>query len=219
MAKKIKVCKDGPYLVTGNVPLREEIIGVDSEGTSDKWIEGKKFPDQDQYTLCRCGKSTNKPYCSGGHTVTQFDSTETADNKSFEEKAEVIKGPGIDLKDAEELCARARFCDRAQGVWQATLESDDEEAKKLVIEESCNCPSGRLVACEKSGKPIEPKLNQEISTIEDPAMTSSGPLWVKGGIPVESADGKEYQARNRVTLCRCGKSKNKPFCDASHVEK
>src|SRR6266536_1245907 len=44
-----------------------------------------------------------------------------------------------------------------------------------------------------------------------------GPLWVRGGVPVEAADGFEYEVRNRVTLCRCGYSKNKPFCDGSHV--
>ncbi|MHB8164175.1 MAG: CDGSH iron-sulfur domain-containing protein [Methanoregula sp.] len=33
------------------------------------------------------------------------------------------------------------------------------------------------------------------------------------------ADGKPYTVRNRVTLCRCGKSGNKPFCDGSHVER
>jgi CDGSH-type Zn-finger protein len=41
---------------------------------------------------------------------------------------------------------------------------------------------------------------------------------VKGGVPVESADGTVYEVRNRVTLCRCGKSTNKPFCDGTHID-
>ena len=45
----------------------------------------------------------------------------------------------------------------------------------------------------------------------------SGPLWVRGGVPVVSADGTPYEIRNRVTLCRCGASQNKPFCDGSHA--
>jgi hypothetical protein len=54
-------------------------------------------------------------------------------------------------------------------------------------------------------------------------VTRNGPykhglLWVRGGIPVVSADGKPYTVRNRLTLCRCGKSRNKPFCDGSHVQ-
>jgi len=40
---------------------------------------------------------------------------------------------------------------------------------------------------------------------------------VKGDVPIVSADGKAYETRNRVTLCRCGKSKNKPFCDGFHI--
>ena len=48
-------------------------------------------------------------------------------------------------------------------------------------------------------------------------MEVSGPLWVRGGVPVVSADGYEYEVRNRVTLCRCGSSENKPFCDGSHA--
>lgn len=47
-------------------------------------------------------------------------------------------------------------------------------------------------------------------------MIRDGPLWVRGGIPVESSDGATYEVRNRVTLCRCGRSSNKPFCDGTH---
>ena len=42
-------------------------------------------------------------------------------------------------------------------------------------------------------------------------------IWVKGGIRIEGADGRSYEIRNRVTLCRCGQSSNKPFCDGTHV--
>jgi D-arabinose 1-dehydrogenase-like Zn-dependent alcohol dehydrogenase len=52
---------------------------------------------------------------------------------------------------------------------------------------------------------------------EIPALGCSGPLWVRGGITVESGDGTRYETRNRVTLCRCGASSNKPFCDGSHA--
>jgi CDGSH-type Zn-finger protein len=41
---------------------------------------------------------------------------------------------------------------------------------------------------------------------------------VSGGIPIQSADGFVHEKRNRVTLCRCGQSKNKPFCDGTHCE-
>ena len=90
------------------------------------------------------------------------------------------------------------------------------ERKNLEIKQACDCPSGRLTACE-NGKDIEPKFEKSIGVIEDPESGVSGPLWIRGGIPVESASGEQYEVRNRVTLCRCGKSKNKPFCNGSHM--
>ena len=45
-----------------------------------------------------------------------------------------------------------------------------------------------------------------------------GPIYVRGGIPIASLDGTPYEVRNRVALCRCGASQNKPFCDGSHVD-
>ncbi|MFR7812811.1 MAG: CDGSH iron-sulfur domain-containing protein [Butyricimonas faecihominis] len=42
-------------------------------------------------------------------------------------------------------------------------------------------------------------------------------LFVRGGIPIDDTEGVRYELRNRVTLCRCGASSNKPFCDGTHV--
>jgi len=96
--------------------------------------------------------------------------------------------------------------------------SMDPKARQMAIEIAGQCPTGRLVVCEKrTGKPIEPNFEKSITVLEDPGRHCSGPLWVKGGIPIQSADGTEYEVRNRVTLCRCGKSSNKPFCDGTHI--
>jgi len=69
---------------------------------------------------------------------------------------------------------------------------------------------------KKTGETVEPVLEKGIGFILDPAIGGNGPYWIRGGIPIFSADGKPYEVRNRVTLCRCGKSANKPFCDSSH---
>ncbi|HPS28506.1 MAG TPA: CDGSH iron-sulfur domain-containing protein [Candidatus Paceibacterota bacterium] len=218
--RKIKITKDGPYVVSGNIPLDKETILTDEKGCSYKWEKGEKYPQQENYSLCRCGQSKHKPYCDGSHASVHFDGTETASTKPYNELAQTIEGPGLDLKDVRELCASARFCDREEGAWALTQEfSGDPEAKKLAIEECGNCPSGRLVAIDKeTGQPIEPKFEPSISLVEDPEAKVSGPLWVKGGIKVESARGENYESRNRVTLCRCGKSHNKPYCDGSHIK-
>ena len=88
----------------------------------------------------------------------------------------------------------------------------------MAVREACNCPAGRLMI-KKNGTDeiIEPKLDKEISALEDTAIPCSAGLFVKGKIRIEGADGKVYEIRNRQVLCRCGKSANKPFCDGSHA--
>ena len=216
---KVIIKKDGPYAVSGGLPLSKEIIGTDKDGNSVKWVKGEEYPKKETYELCRCGQSKNHPYCDGMHTVVGFDGKETATKRKFLEQAEKISGPGVELLDAEEFCAGVRFCHDNDGrVWDLTRDSGDPKSKKIAIKQACNCASGRLVACEKKTKElIEPHHEPSICLIEDPEAKASGPIWLKGGIPLESADGTKYETRNRVTLCRCGMSTNKPFCDSRHV--
>jgi len=215
---KIKIVKDGPYLVSGSLPLQKEYIEIDKKGEAVRWSKGQRYPKQETYALCRCGKSVNKPYCTGTHAEVGFFGKETATEKRYLDQSERTSGPKLDLTDAVSFCASGRFCDRGKGTWQLTRESDDPKARKMAVDQACNCPSGRLVAWDKkSGKPAEPKSKKSISLAEDPQAQASGPIWVKGGVLVESADGKAYEIRNRVTLCRCGSSENKPFCDGTHM--
>jgi CDGSH-type Zn-finger protein len=215
--KRIKVSKNGPYLVSGGIPVLKQAIVADSEGTALAWHVDAKYQQQEKCGLCRCGQSKNKPFCDGTHLKIGFVGTETADNEPYLANPKVLDSSALALADAEELCASARFCHRAGGIWNILQDSDNPQTKQTVIEEACDCPSGRLVVHDKkTRKAIEPNLEKSIVAIEDPSVGVSGPLWVRGCIPVESADGKTYQVRNRVTLCRCGKSQNKPFCDSSH---
>ena len=215
---KVIIIKDGPYLVSGGLPLAKEIIFCDKEGIPIKWAKGDKYPAQKTYLLCRCGQSKKMPYCDKTHQSIHFDGTETASRKKFSELAKKISGPSLVLSDAQEFCASARFCDRGDGVWQLTKDSDNPKSRNIAIQEAVNCPAGRLVVKDKkTGKVIEPKFKPSIGLVEDIGQRVSGPIWLKGGVQVVSSDGKAYEIRNRVTLCRCGKSTNKPFCDATHV--
>jgi len=169
---KVVVTRNGCYLVSGGIPLTRQTIGTDSAGESEKWSEGETFPTKESYALCRCGRSSTKP-----------------------------------------------FCDPHGKVWNQVTGTQDPQVRANFIRQVGNCPSGRLVAWERaSGAAIEPDLQKSIGVIEDPAERVSGPLWLRGGIPVIAADGFAYEVRNRVTLCRCGASANKPFCDGSHVK-
>jgi len=214
----VLIAKDGPYLVSGNVPLSRQTIVTDEDGGSEAWKEGKAFPAQESYALCRCGQSKKKPFCDGAHTRIKFDGSETASREPYLKQAQLLDGPDLALTDAESLCAFGRFCDPNGKVWNQVARSDEPGTRASFIRQVENCPAGRLVAWDKAtGKPLERKYAPSIGLIEDPAQQCSGPLWLRGEIPLTSADGFAYEVRNRVTLCRCGQSRNKPFCDGTHA--
>lgn len=215
---KIIVKKNGPYFIAGKLPLRKEYITVDDEGIPVAWSPGDLYPENASHALCRCGHSSRHPFCDGTHGKIGFDGTETSSKQSYNELSSKFTGPELLLTDARVFCASAHFCHRASGTWVLAGRSSDPEAKATAIEQAYNCPSGRLVAWERgTTEPVEPEFAPSISVVEDPGKNVSGPLWVKGGVPVESSDGEQYEIRNRITLCRCGRSSNKPFCNGAHL--
>ncbi len=215
----IKIAADGPYLLYGNPPIDQEIILPNEEGSAWVYQKGKHFEtNENPVYLCRCGLSKNKPFCDGAHKHADWDSTETASHRPLLENAEVIEGPTMVLADNESYCAFARFCDAYGRIWSLVERAESEEERALVRREAEHCPAGRLVVWDKETETIyEPPFEPSIGIIEDPGIKVSGPIWVKGGIRIEGADGKSYEIRNRVTLCRCGQSSNKPFCDGTHA--
>jgi len=216
---KVTIGKDGPYRVSGGVPLIRETIGVNEAGDSVAWVEDiAPSPPGAAYFLCRCGASKTKPFCDGSHAEIGFDGTETASRAPYLEQAGVLEGPALVLADAEALCAYGRFCDRAGKVWNTVAEARTPTERAAFIEQVGQCPSGRLVALDRTtGEAVEPELPPSIALVEDPQQDCAGPLWVRGGIAIADTDGTAWEVRNRVTLCRCGASNNKPFCDGSHA--
>jgi CDGSH-type Zn-finger protein len=215
---KITVTKNGPYRVTGSVPLAVAMIETNAEGESIAWGAGRSFRASERVALCRCGGSANKPFCDGTHAIIGFDGTETASREPYVRQAELLDGPAMQLADAQILCAFARFCDPNGQVWSQVGSSDIPQTRANLIRQAGACPSGRLVPIDKaSGQAVEPDLPQSIGVVEDPGQECSGPLWVRGGIELIGSDGTAYEVRNRMTLCRCGRSENKPFCNGSHA--
>jgi CDGSH-type Zn-finger protein len=209
---RIKIAEDGPYRVTGAPLVRMRRV-PDEDGEMLRWERGAILHHDETYDLCRCGQSATKPFCDGTERTNGFDGTETADRgPTADRRFEYGDGP-VALTDDQTLCARATFCDaRSTDAWALAEQTEDPEKRAMLIRMVQRCPSGRL-AYHLPPDPsfVEEDLSPEIAVVDD------GPLWVRGRIPVEAADGFEYEVRNRVTLCRCGNSKNKPFCDGSHV--
>lgn len=210
--QQISVSENGPYLVTGGPPVRRRAPIVSEQGEPLTWKSGEQIETKDRFALCRCGGSGNKPFCDGTHARAGFDGTETAPTDTYDERRKQFPGTGIDVYDDRSICEHAGFCaNHASNVWKMADKTDDTIVRAQVMAMIERCPSGALTF-EVDGDVIEPELPSEIGVITD------GPLWVTGGIPVARSDGEPLETRNRVTLCRCGGSNNKPLCDGTHKE-
>lgn len=209
---RITVQQDGPYVVQGGLPLVRKSAIVTEHGEPIGWrVDGEVAAPQ-TYSLCRCGQSANKPFCDDSHLRVGFDGTETASKLAGVSDREVFPGTGVVMRDTPSLCTSAGFCgNRRTKVWRMIADTDDTQVRAALMAMVERCPSGRLTySLDETSGDIEPDLPTQIALLPD------GPLWVTGGVAIDSADGRPYVARNRVTLCRCGASRNKPFCDGSH---
>ena len=126
---------------------------------------------------------------------------------------EVVDGKQATIRFDSRRCIHARRCvlgepevfkANVQGPW---IDPDAASAEAL-MRVAINCPSGAIHVDRRDGGEAEP--NPKVNTI---AVRENGPLAVHAEIELA---GKRVGPR--VTLCRCGESKNKPYCDGSHVE-
>lgn len=119
-------------------------------------------------------------------------------------------GKDITISFDMKRCIHARNCflklpdvfDPAQRPWVQPDNAPAEEIAAMIR----TCPSGALAFQRTGAEEAPPGINRV-------AVLENGPLAVAGAIAVDDAE-----AETRVTLCRCGLSKNKPYCDYSHVE-
>jgi CDGSH-type Zn-finger protein len=211
MRPRISVSEHGPYFASGGVALTVRVPRLDEHGEPVDWTAGEPRPARGTYALCRCGQSGDKPFCDGTHRKVGFDGSCTADRAPGATRRKVYAGAGITMTDDESLCAGYAFCDPHGGVWREIAQSANPAVKVRLQRQIANCPSGRLqYSLQDARDPVEEHYEPIIATIPN------GPLWILGGVPVETHDGFTFEVRNRQLLCRCGASQNKPFCDGSH---
>jgi CDGSH-type Zn-finger protein len=220
--KKITIILNGPYRVKGKVPLVRKTQVVSEYGEPLTWKkEGAVETEAEEYELCRCGQSGQKPFCDGTHCTVDFDGTERAKTSGPSDYKKTLRGGTrlIVMKEPS-LCMNSGFCGmHDKNLSQFVAATGDTKMRSLVMAMIERCPSGALTyKIEEGDVEIEPDLPQQIASTTE--ITSdgpiTGPLWVTGCIEIERSDGQPFDARNRVTLCNCGLSYNKPLCDGTH---
>ena len=193
----IEVAKNGPYLVRGPCRL------CDSRGAN--------VPARGTFALCRCGNSSKKPFCDGTHARVGFAGARLAVGPA--EGSQPYRGKRITIHDNRAICAHSGVCtDNLPGVFRLGKEpwiDADAAHAEAVIALVKRCPSGALsYSIEGAAAPAEPRERMVVAS-------KDGPYFVSGRVELK-ADGAKPHFADRYALCRCGASKNKPFCDGTH---
>ncbi len=189
---------DGPYIVRNLRKL-----------TNSK---GETLPVRPVVALCRCGGSNIKPYCDGTHARNGFCSAKSPERTP--DRADTYAGKAIVVLDNRGTCCHFGNCtDHLPQVFHhegdpfVTADGADPDAVDAIVRA---CPSGALGFVKDGVKYEGERREAEIYVAENASY------YVRGGIELEGEPMNKGALREHYALCRCGQSKNKPFCDGSH---
>ena len=179
--------------------------------------KGEEYKTPRVVSLCRCGHSANKPFCDGAHSRVEFDN-ERKEEKKHGPKA--YKGAKITVFYDRYLCKHIGKCthgfpevfDTGRTPW--IIPDQGQDVEKL-IEVIKKCPSGALSYSLGDGK-RETEYNHE----QKIKIEKNGSINIRGGVKLIDDNDSEslLDSREHYSLCRCGASKHKPFCDGSHYD-
>ncbi len=165
--------------------------------------------DGDAY-LCRCGGTNNPPFCDGAHTKNGFDGNKKT---SAKKPLKVWEGRKIRTVFNPNTCMHVFYC-KPLGELRKREEEGDEAAAEEIARTVLSCPSGALTYEFKSSA-VAPSVGEGVPDLD---IQEGGEIRVQCEFEL-SEDLNESQPNDRATLCRCGLSNNKPFCDGRHVAK
>jgi CDGSH-type Zn-finger protein/truncated hemoglobin YjbI len=183
------------------------------------WL-GEPLPVRPQLALCRCGASAIKPLCDGSHVDIGF--TDAKDPKRVPDRLDTYAGQQIDVTDNRGTCAHSGFCtDRLPGVYRVDGEpfvAPTGGRMDDIVRAVRACPSGALGFAMSGGDGRNLADQVRERAVE---VSKDGPYRITGGIPVIDADGEpvprnQGASEEHYSLCRCGHSRNKPFCSGMH---
>lgn len=188
---------DGPYLVKDLENFANQNGPIDTMNT---------------LALCRCGGSANKPFCDGTHAKIGFSSAKL--DGRVEDKLENYESEQITIHDNRGICAHAGRCtDGLPSVFRLKQEPwiDVNAARsEEIIAVIGKCPSGAL---SYSVEGVEHRDREGEPAI---FVAPNGPYVVSGAPELLETPRGEGASTEHFDLCRCGGSKNKPFCDGTH---
>jgi CDGSH-type Zn-finger protein len=175
--------------------------------------KGEKLMNLKGSALCRCGGSVNKPFCTGAHADRGFSDRKETDGHL--NKRDKYIGKEITIHDNRGICSHIGYCtDSLPEVFKLGQEpwiDPDGASKEKIIETIKKCPSGAL-SYSVDGKEYRDQEREPLVTV-----TKNGPYAVTGGIEIVGhKERADEVSEEHFTLCRCGSSKNKPFCDGTH---
>lgn len=197
---------DGPYLLTNLHRLRS-------------WL-GVDMTTMPQVALCRCGRSASKPLCDGTHA--EIGITDGKDPNRVPDRLDTYTGVQVTVRDNRGTCAHSGFCtDQLPTVFRReadTFVAPSGGRIDEMIRAVHGCPSGALsLAAEERG--ADPTVDRD----REPAVEVSkdGPYRITGRIPLLDARSEPVPrdaeaSLEHYSLCRCGHSRNKPFCSGTH---
>jgi uncharacterized Fe-S cluster protein YjdI len=120
-----------------------------------------------------------------------------------------------------DLCTHVAYCftelpevfDPSERPWINAKGASTEK----IIKQVNRCPTGALSYFYNDAEKNEKLLGKTDKDIVKVEITKNGPVVIKGKTLLVDNDGKERIFEKTLSLCRCGKSKNKPLCDDSHL--
>lgn len=133
------------------------------------------------------------------------------------EKRVHYKSDKINVSFAPDVCIHAAECvkglpgvfDTSKKPWVNVAGATPDEIVDVIEK----CPSGAL-----KYELIDYTIEKKKEKMEQTKITlmPNGPLMIEGNLTVSKQDGEKIKEGEKLFLCRCGHSSNKPFCDGSH---
>lgn len=174
--------------------------------------KGAQIEVKPMMALCRCGHSATKPFCDGTHTRIGFSSENPSDPAP--NQLDHYTGKGVTIHDNRSICSQAGLCtDRLSTVFRIKEDpwiDPDGATEEAIVALVQQCPSGALSYTLHGQAPSRPGVSASITVAKD------GPYNILGRVYLDTPVWGSGADRERYALCRCGASKNKPFCDGSH---